>query len=72
MNSYMAKNVKCPYYNGEKETKLHCKSWEDGLYVHIVFKSPSIRRDFQLDKCCNDYKSCPLCQINDKVWEERL
>lgn len=70
MSNYIAKDVRCPYYIKEDGTKIHCEGVEDETYIHLVFKSPSIRRDYQLDVCCNDYNFCPIAKINNKKWED--
>lgn len=69
----MAKNVKCPYYRGEINEKIRCKAEMigDEVFIHIVFKTPKDRTDYQLDYCCDAFDLCPIAQSNDEVWEEQ-
>lgn len=71
MSSYMAKDVRCPYYGKDKNEKIYCsgEGIDDNVYVHIVFKSPSIRKDYQLAVCCDDYNVCPIAKMNNERWE---
>lgn len=68
MSSYMAKDVRCPYYSKEEGVKIHCEGVEDGTYIHLVFASPDIRRDYQLKKCCSDYNNCLIAAMNNRKW----
>lgn len=70
MSSYMAKDVKCPYYLKEEGVKIHCEGVEDNTYIHLVFASAKIRRDYQLNKCCNNYNRCLIAAMNNRKWEE--
>lgn len=72
MSSYMAKNVKCPYYGKEDDVKIHCDGVEEGTFIHLVFASPSMRRNYQLDVCCDDYESCPIAEAHRRKWEEDI
>ncbi len=70
MSSFMAKDVVCPYYRKDKGEKICCKgeAIDDDVYVHIVFKSPVERKNYQLDVCCDDYNICPIAKANNKRW----
>ena len=70
MSNYMAKNVKCPYYVKEDGAKIHCEGVEEGTYIHQVFASPDMRRNYQTDICCDEYDTCPIAKMNDLKWEE--
>lgn len=69
-NSYIAKDVKCPYYRNEKGERLCCsgEGIDDEVYLHITFKSPEERLNYQLDVCCDDYNICPIAKMNNKRW----
>lgn len=70
MSNYIAKDVRCPYYIKEDGSKIHCEGYEEGTYIHLVFPSPSSRRDYQIDVCCYDYNECPIADMLNKKWEE--
>lgn len=70
MSNYMAKNVRCPYYVKEDGAKIHCEGVEEGTYIHLVFASPGMRRNYQTDVCCDEFDTCPIAEMNNKKWED--
>jgi hypothetical protein len=70
--SFIAKYVLCPYYRKEEGVKICCEGVEDGTSIHMVFPSSRRRKDYQVDKCCDNYKKCLVFAMIDHMWEERL
>lgn len=69
MSSYIAKDVRCPFYKKEDGVRICCEGIEESFSVHVVFASSQGRLAYQKKKCCRDYNACPIAAINFKKWE---
>jgi hypothetical protein len=68
LSSFIAKDVRCPYYKKEDGVKICCEGFEENSSIHMIFPSAKKRRLYQLQRCCIDYKKCPIVKINDERW----
>ena len=69
----MAKNIRCPHYGKEDDTKIHCEGITEGTFIHLVFASPSMRRKYQHEVCCDEYELyCPIAMMHRLKWEEDI
>lgn len=69
MKFYQDLNVQCPFYRQERPAVLLCEGVEDGAGLQMTFDTPSHKRDYKDDFCCEFWKGCRLAgMLNDK-WE---
>lgn len=71
MSSYIAKDVRCPYYKKDDGVKICCEGVEDSdSSLHIVFPSTGKRIEYQREKCCRDYNLCLIAAMNNRKYME--
>lgn len=64
MKHFESKNVKCPLYMCETATALHCTSQDDDTWLHICFRTTSIKSQYKALYCNRlpGYEKCPYCK----------
>lgn len=67
--SYLSKDVLCPYYHKDVQNKICCEGIDDGT-IHLNFTSAQKRIAYERARCCTDYKLCPIAQLLDRKWGE--
>jgi hypothetical protein len=70
--SYMSKDVQCPYYHKDVHNKICCEGIDEEGSIHLNFTSEKKRIAYEREKCCKDYKQCMLTQMLDRKYSEHL
>ena len=68
--SYLSKDVKCPYYRKDIQNKICCEGIDYDGTIHLNFTSLKKRTVYEKSVCCGNYKLCPIAQVLDKKWGE--
>ena len=64
------KNVVCPFYKYEGQQLIYCEGVDDHTAIHLAFASKQELRDYRKAKCEDRYKSCMICQMLNKKYDE--
>lgn len=72
MSSYIAKDVRCPYYKREEGVKISCEGVEDNTIIQLVHRSNKGRLEYQRFFCCEHYNTCPIAIMLNMVQEEEI
>ena len=69
MESFMSKDVLCPYYLKDEDNHIVCEGTELDTSVHLTCSNKKHRREYQKFYCCNHYKKCRIANMLDRKWE---
>ena len=67
--SYMSKDVLCPYYHKEIQNKICCEGIDDDSSIHLNFVSGKRRIEYEKAMCCRGYDMCLIAQALNKKWD---
>lgn len=72
MSRYTSEYVVCPFYNRNKPNRICCEGVDKSNTLNVVFESQTMMHEYVVNYCnsIDNYKSCLLCQMLTKKWEE--
>lgn len=68
--SYISKNVRCPFYRKEKQNKISCEGVTKESSLNLIFPSIEKRKHYEERFCCADYKRCYIAHMLIDKWEK--
>jgi hypothetical protein len=68
--SYMSKDVQCPYYHKDVQNKICCEGIDEDGSIHLNFTSGKKRIEYERAMCCNDFRLCLIAQALNKKWDD--
>lgn len=67
--NYDDKNVRCPFYQYERDNKIYCEGLIKNSVTSTNFKNKSALKEHKNGICSEAYKDCPLYKALTKKYE---
>ena len=68
MKHKISKEVVCPYYHSEEQQKILCEGVNNFTSIHLTFGGRTHMATYKREKCCKEWKSCMIAQMQNKKW----
>ena len=69
--SYISKNVLCPFYHKETQNKISCEGVSKDSSLNVIFTSIEKRKNYEKRFCCADYKQCYIVRMLLEKWDDK-